>query len=140
MHALSRIHRSLHPDGVLLDVHPEPENARVEVWEQGRIRPLGGLDGEQDSREIRQARSRLEEAERRGWYVTERQRKFELLVHHRSVDEWLERRAREGATSIIPEGMLETARHLLARGADELVIRERVRAAVLRRGADLPSA
>jgi hypothetical protein len=118
---------------VLLDVHPEPENASVEVWQEGRIIPLGRLDEEQDSREIRQARASLEETERRGWFVTERQRTFETLIHHPSVDDWLERRARESATGIIPAGMLEAARHLLARGANELVIRQRVRATVLRR-------
>ena len=133
MHALSRIHRSLYPDGILLDVHPEPKNASVEVWQEGRITPLGEIDEEQDIREIRQARSKLEETERRGWFVTERRRTFETLIHYPGVDDWLERRARESATGIIPAGMLEAARHLLAEGADELVIRQRVRATVLRR-------
>lgn len=133
VHALERIHHSLRAEGVLLDVHPQPENTRVEVWQQGRVEALGQVDDEEDIRDIRQARARLSVAERRGWFITERRRTFEMLDHYPSVDDWLERRAWEGAASIIPEGMLDSIRHLLATGGGEIIKREPIRASLLRR-------
>lgn len=134
VHALERIHHSLRAEGVMLDVHPQPRNTRVEVWQEGRVESLGQLDDEEeDIRDIRQARARLSLVERRGWFLTERRRTFEMLEHYPTVEDWLERRAWEGATSIIPEGMLDSIRNLLAAGGGELVKREPVRASLLRR-------
>jgi len=139
VHALGRIHRSLRVGGVLLDVHSEPENAWVEIWQEGRVNPLGQLDEEQDNQEIRLARAELDLVEERGCFVTERRRTFERLAHYQSVDAWLERRAREAATSIIPDAVLDSARRLLAAGSGELVIRGWFRASVLRRSAEHPN-
>ena len=133
VHALERIHHSLQAEGVLLDVHPQPENTRVEVWQEGRVESLGHIDDDEDIRDIRQARARLSLVERRGWFITKRRRTFDLLEHYPTVEDWLERRAREGGTSIIPEGMLDSARHLLAVGGGEIVKREPIRASLLRR-------
>lgn len=133
VHALKKIHDSLRPTGVMLDIHPQPENTRVEVWQEGRVESLGPIDDEDDIRDIRQARSRLNLVERRGWFITQRRRTFDLLEHYPTVESWLERRAWEGGTSIIPEGMLDSIHHLLASGGGEIVKREPIRASLLRR-------
>lgn len=133
MHALSRIHHALRAAGSLLDVHPQPENVGLEVRQEGRVVFLGQLDGAEDIRDVRQARTRLGLVERRGWFVTERQMIFDMLEHYTSVRDWLERRAREGDTSIISEAVLHSAHQLMAHGRGELVIRNQVRASLLRR-------
>lgn len=133
MHALERIHLSLRAEGVMLDIHPQPENIRIEVWQEGKVEPLGPIDDEEDIRDIRQARARLSLVERRGWFITERRKTFDLLEHYPTVEDWLERRVLEGATSIIPEGLLDSARHLLTTGGGELIKREPIRASLLRR-------
>jgi hypothetical protein len=137
VHALEKIHHSLRAEGVMLDIHPQPENTRVEVWQEGRIESLGPIDDKEDIRDIRQARARLSVVERRGRFITERRRTFDLLEHYPTVEDWLERRASEGGTSTIPEGMLDSARHLLTAGSGELIKREPIRASLLRR---LPAA
>lgn len=133
VHALKKVRESLRVGGVLLDIHPQPENIRVEVWQEGRVESLGPLDDQDDIRDIRQARAQLSLVERRGWFITERRRTFDLLEHYLTVEVWLERRAEEGSTSIIPEGMIDSIRHLLGAGGGEIVKREPIRASLLRR-------
>jgi hypothetical protein len=133
VHALETIHHSLRADGVMLDIHPQPKNIRMEVWQEGRVESLGPLDNEDDIRDIRQARARLSLVERQGLFITERRKTFDLLEHYPTVEDWLERRAWEGETSVIPEGMLDSIRHLLTAGGGELIKREPIRASLLRR-------
>ena len=133
MHALGRIHRSLTDHGVLLDLHPEPKNSRAEVEREGRFEVVGEWDQEEDIRDIRLARAQLDLVEGRGAFVTERQMGFDLLEHYRSVEDWLERRTAQGSTGVIQDELLDTARHLLANGGGELMIREAIRASLLRR-------
>ncbi|MGH8923835.1 MAG: hypothetical protein ACRDWA_04195 [Acidimicrobiia bacterium] len=133
MHALGRIHRSLRSEGVLLDLHPQPENAGVEVWQGGRVERLGHTDQEGDIREILEARARLDLAERDGWYVTKGRRFFDSLSHFPSAEDWLEYQAREGYTGVVSEELLASARDLLATGGGEFVVREPIRASLLNR-------
>ena len=144
MHALRRIHRSLRPEGVLLDLHPQPEHAGVEVWQGGRIERLGNVGQEEDIRDILEARDRLDLVEEEGWYVTERRRFFDLLSHFGSTEDWLEYQEREGYTGVVTEELLASANRLLANGKGEFVVREPIRASQLKRlprpGRDDPSA
>ena len=133
MHALGRIHRSLTDHGVLLDLHPEPKNSRAEVEREGRFEVVGEWDQEEDIRDIRLARAQLDLVEGRGAFVTERQMGFDLLEHYRSVEDWLERRTAQGSTGVIQDELLDKARHLLATEGSELIIREPIRASLLRR-------
>ena len=73
MHALSRIHKCLKPDGVLLDVHPQPLNSQIEIWQDGRIHHLGEVDQHEDHLEIEAARAHLWSFEQGGLFVTEQQ-------------------------------------------------------------------
>ena len=133
MHALGRIHRSLTDNGVLLDLHPEPKNSRAEVGREGQVEVVGEWDQEEDIRDIRLAREQLDLVETRGAFVTERQTGFDILEHCLSVEDWLERRTEQGETGVIQDELLDRARHLLATEGSELIIREPIRASLLRR-------
>jgi len=143
VHALRRIHRSLRPEGVLLDLHPQPQHAEVEVWQGGRVERLGHVGQEEDIRDILEARDRLDLVEGEGWYITERRRFFDLLSHFPSAKDWLEYQAREGYTGVVSEELLASANRLLATGDGEFVVREPIRASLLKRlprpGSDDPS-
>ncbi len=133
MDALSRIHSSLRASGVLLDLHPQPENSRLEIWQGNRISPLGEIDQQQEIQEIEYAESRLAELEERGLYATDSQRFFDLLEHHPSVESWLQRWAEEGWQFAVDDEVLKSARELLQAGGGDLVIREPIRATRLNR-------
>ena len=133
VHALRQIHQSLTPGGVLLDVHPEPVNSRIEVWQGDRVHELGEIDQCEDHEEIEDARSRLDLLVDQGLFGPEASDYFELREHHDSVGGWKETWAREGYRLVAPPGMFESAEDLLSTGGGELVIREQVRAARLRR-------
>jgi len=105
----------------------------VEVWQGGRVDRLGYLDQEDDIQDILEARARLDLVEGDGWYVTERRRFFDLLAHFPSADDWLEYQAREGYGGEAPAELLASANRLLATGGGELVVREPIRASVLKR-------
>jgi hypothetical protein len=132
VHALRRIHHCLRAEGVLLDLHPEPENSGVEIWQDGRVDLLGYLDEEEDSADVLDARARLNQVEGEGWYVTERRRHFDLVGQFPSVEEWQEFQAQEGYTSGISEELLDSVRRRLAAGDAELIIREPIRASLLK--------
>jgi hypothetical protein len=133
VHALRRIHRSLRSEGVLLDLHPQPEAAGVEVWKGGRVDRLGHVDQEDDIRDILEARARMDQVEGDGCFVTERRKSFDLLAHFPSAEDWLEYQAREGYNGEVSAELIATANRLLATGGAELVVREPIRASVLRR-------
>lgn len=131
--ALSRIHRLLRPGGVLVDLHPQPTNSAVEVWQESRITQLGHIGSEDDVRDIMEARHSLDRVERDGWYSTERRRVFDLLFHFPGVDDWLTYMAEKEPEIELPEELVSQARRLLSADEGELVIREPVRASGLRR-------
>jgi hypothetical protein len=133
VHALRRIHRSLRPEGVLLDLHPQPEHAGVEVWQEGRVESLGHVSQEEDIRDILAARDRLDLVEGEGWFITERRRVFDLLSHFPSAEDWLEYQELEGYAGVVSEKLLASANRLLATGNGEFVIREPIRASLLKR-------
>jgi len=133
VHALNRIHKSLKPDGLLLDLQPQPKNSRVEIWQDGRIHRLGEIDQREDHLEIEAAMEHLLSFEQVGLFAAERQAFFELLEHHPSVESWQEKWAEEGYRLIAEPELLDSAHQLLRAAGGELVIREPVRAALLRR-------
>ena len=133
VHALRKIHRSLADPGVLLDLHPEPMNSRAEVARESRFELLGELEEAEDIRDIRLARAQLDLVEGQGYFLTERQVQFDMVEHFPSVEDWLEWRTEQCATGVIQQELLDTARRLLARGGTEIIIREPIRASLMRR-------
>ena len=133
VHALRRIHRSLTDRGSLLDLHPQPKNSTAEVWWEGRVEAVGEWDEEEDIQAIRLGRAQLALIESEGLFVTERQMEFDLLEHYPSADDWLDHRIEEGATGFIPNELLDKVQRLLTPAGSELIIREPIRASLLRR-------
>jgi hypothetical protein len=105
----------------------------VEVWQRGRVERLGHVGQEEDIRDILEARDRLDLVEGEGWYITERRRFVDLLSHFPSAQDWLEYQEREGYTGVVSEELLASANRLLATGNGEFVVREPIRASLLKR-------
>lgn len=133
MDALRRIHKCLKPDGVLLDVHPQPQNSQIEIWQDGLTHHLGEIDQREDHVEIEAARAHLWSFEQGGLFATEKQGFFELLEHHPTVESWQEKWVEDGYRLVAEPELLGSANELLRSGGGELVIREPVRATSLRR-------
>ncbi len=133
MNVLRQIHKTLRPRGLLLDIHPQPENPRVEIERAGRSIRVGTIDWTQDSKEIREARKRLETIRREGLFRLERRRFFDLRAYHESVDSWLEYRREKACSSVVSSSVLRAARRELRSGGGRVVVIERVRASALRR-------
>jgi hypothetical protein len=133
VHALRRLHQSLREHGVLLDIHPQPEDNRLEVWHGDQVTIIGDIDQRQDIREVLEARAILDTLESDGLFNTLERRFFDLLEHYPNVDEWLDRWRRKGWTFDVPDELLETARELVAHDKARLIIRERVRVSTLKR-------
>lgn len=133
MHALGRIHECLKTDGVLLDIHPQPRNSRIEVWQNGHIYRLGEIDQHEDHEEIEAARKHLKTVVKDGRFIKVKRYVFELLEHHPSVESWQEMWAADGYRLVAEKELLDTARDLLNTNGGELVVRGPVRATSLRR-------
>lgn len=133
MHALKQIHQSLRPDGVLLDLHPQPDQPSIEIWQNGFIEHLGHIEYDEDIADILNARACLHQVEKDGWYVTERREFFELVSHFSSVDDWQAHEWWEGYHTRVPEELLAAARRQLGAGGGEFIVREPVRASLLTR-------
>jgi hypothetical protein len=133
VHVLLQLHRSLRPNGFLLDVHPLPRHPLVEVRRGGRRLPLGALDDTVGIRNIRAARGRLRAVLREGSFRVEARRWFDQFMHFGSVEAWLRRREERDSTSLIPPGLLDRAEAEMRRPGSTLVIQQRVGATRLRK-------
>ena len=132
VHALRQIHRWLRPSGALLDLHPQPKHAGLEVWQNGQVTQLGHTANEEDIADILEARARLHQVEEDGWYTTEDQRVFDMVSHFPTPDDWLEYWEREGYTAVVSPELLDSARDLISRRGGEFIVREPIRASLLK--------
>jgi len=133
VHALRRIHECLATDGTLLDVHPQPENSQIEVWQNGEIHRLGVIDQTEDHEEIEAARAHLRSVERDGLFARDHRAFFDLTEHHPTVESWHQRWAENDYRLIATPKLLRSANDLLSSAGGELVIREPVSATTFRR-------
>ena len=133
MHVLKRIHHWLRPDGVLLDLHPEPEPPLVAVIVSGlQKQALGTIDNAAVIANIHCAREALKSVIDAGWFALDRTVVFDFLLHFPTVDDWLRHRQERRATSVVDQLIIERARELLSTSAGaELVVSERMRASRL---------
>lgn len=128
MHVLHRVHRWLRPGGRMLDIHPEPEDARVEIRDGDRLTFVGAYARPVIYQNIHAARDALAGPVGRGLFIRERSVTFEVLYHFGSVDAWLAYRTERGTTTEIEPALLARARAMLTDTAGELLIREQMRA------------
>ena len=128
MNVLHRVHRWLRPDGRMLDIHPEPEDASVEVRDGPRLTFVGPYQRPHIYQNIHAARAALAGMVEQGLFARERSIVFEVLYHFETVDQWLAYRVERGTSTEVDPGLLERARDVLAETSGELLIREQMRA------------
>jgi hypothetical protein len=117
----------------VLDIHPEPEDARVEVQVGTRLTFVGPYQRPAIYQNIHAARAALAELVGDGKFVRERSVRFEVLYHFASVDAWLAYRVERGTSTEVDPALLAHARGILTDTAGELLIREQMRATRYRR-------
>jgi len=117
----------------VLDLHPEPEDARVEVRDGHRLTFVGLYQRPGIYENIHAARGALAGLVGEGWFARERSIEFEVLYHFDSVDQWLAYRVERGTSTKVDAALLVRARGVLAETPGELLIREQMRATRYRR-------
>ena len=116
-----------------MDIHPRPDHSRVEVRVAGKFIELGHLDESSLIQSIDAAHLTLASAVRDGYFVYEEMEPFDFLYHFDSVDACESLLAEEWPEVELDPAIASRARELLANGDGELLIREPVLAACLRR-------
>ena len=118
----------------MLDIHPRPEHSRVEVRVDGKSTEFGKLDESSLIQSINAVHLTLASAIWDGFFVHEETRHFEFLYHFDSVDACESFLAEEWYEDFqVDPALMSHARELLANKEGELVIKEPVQAARLRR-------
>ena len=91
MHALQEIHRTLKPNGILIDMRPVEQNWAVEIVTAAEQKTAGWLtdmpDGIADDAAAFRA---IAEAESRGWFVKEREEEFSFFYYFDTPSEMKE--------------------------------------------------
>lgn len=118
---------------MLLDIHPEPEWPDLEVHRNGQVSVVGQLDTSSNAAKVLVARVLRSSVVEEGRFALERTREFEFLYHFSSVDDWLSYMADRWDDAVINPSLVTRARDLLREAPGEVIIRERVHAARLRR-------
>ena len=132
--ALRNVHRSLRPDGLLLDVHPQPQPSLIEVLTGTHTADLGQLEYSPSFiRTMSNADEALASLDRDGTFRNEREEEFLLRHHFESLAEWQDYMAKEAQYYLPPDAtVIETIGQELATAGAELVLREWVRASRFR--------
>lgn len=133
MNALGTLHTTLRPNGLLLDIHPEPVQRYIEIHEQGRPRTLGQVNIPSQNSKVMAARAALQTVVDAGQFARERELIFEFLYHFDSLDAWLDYMTEPASDAHIDADMIVRGREQLRPGVGELCMRRRIRAALLRR-------
>jgi hypothetical protein len=126
VHVLKRVHHWLRPGGRVVDIHPEPEDARVEVRDGTGLTFVGPYARPVIYENIYRARDTLARLVGEGLFTRERSAVFEVLYHFESVDAWLSYRLERGTSTEVDPTLLAHAREVLAGTSGELLIREQM--------------
>jgi hypothetical protein len=86
VHALEEIHRLLKSDGILIDIHPEPEGPIYKVFQGERIL-FSERKRETCSEDVLQAENALEISIQNNLYSVDQQGEFDFLIYASSVKE-----------------------------------------------------
>ncbi len=131
VHALEKIYRLLKPDGYLIDIHPTPEPAAIDVRLGSKLTSAGWIDEVTDYAEYEWADEALKHVTDAGLFALERDGTFEFVWHAESVadllaylaEDWTDARI-DPVTAMRVEEMLQTPEH-----DKELLVREAIRIA-----------
>jgi SAM-dependent methyltransferase len=86
VHALEEIHRLLKPDGILIDIHPEPEGPIYKVF-QGDRTLFSERKRATCSEDVLQAENALAISIQNNLYSVDQQGEFDFLIYASSVKE-----------------------------------------------------
>ena len=118
----------------MLDIHPQPYNSHIEVHFSGRRVDVGHLDESSFIDDIHAARRVLASTVEQGLFLEEAQTEFEFLHRFDSVEEWTQyMETHEYGDPEADRPLIEATRALMLQEQGEIVMRELVRAARLRR-------
>ena len=133
--ALWKIHRSLGPGGLLLDVHPQPRPTRIEVRTSAGSASVGSLDYSSDLvQTISAANQALASLGREGAFVNEQNVEFEVLHHLDSIADWQTYMTTEAQYYVPPDrALIELIEGLLEGKRGEIILGEFVEATRFRR-------
>ena len=134
VHALEKVQRLLASGGLLIDIHPTPEPASIEVRVGAQTMPAGWLQETDDYVEYEHADAALAQVVRSRWFALERQDTFEFVTHAGSItelrefltDNWEDARVDEITAARVDELMSTPERD------KEVILRESVRIARFR--------
>jgi hypothetical protein len=132
--ALDSAHTALRPDGLLLDIHPEPEHAWVEAHTGGRVVRLGQIDDPFRNNTVQAARAVLRDAVHASQFIEERSTRFVFVYHFDSVETWLTYMKESWSTARIDEDVIARCRAALDAASGEICVLRAVRATRYRRG------
>ena len=134
VHALEKVHRLIKPDGKLIDIHPTPEPASIEVRLGERIIPAGWLRETDDYVEYELADTALANVVKRRLFILEREGAFTFVSHAHTLAELREYLADEWQDAIIDDLTAMRAEELLGtfERDKEVILRESIRIAQYR--------
>jgi hypothetical protein len=91
VHALEVIHRTLVPEGILIDLRPLTDHWPVEVVSGGVRKEVGRVTDLPSGQATDEAANRtIEEASRQGWFVRESEITFPLYYYWQTPGEMVE--------------------------------------------------
>ena len=131
--ALEKAHQGLRPQGVALDINPRPTPSQVEVRVSGRFLQVGYLDESRLFSRINAARREVASMIWDGYFEFHDVKTFDVLYHFDSVEECTSFLAQEWVDASIDRETVSRAQDLLAGVKGQMVIREPMWAAVLKR-------
>ena len=133
--ALRKLHRTLRPGGVLLDIHPRAMPSTIEVRGRDGPTPLGQIEfSPRFNTAISNAEQALASTEAEGLFAGEQQAEFPVLYHFDSALQWLDYLTSQAAYYVPPdEAVVEAVRGAMAMLDAEMLMSESVRATRFRR-------
>ena len=94
VHALSEIHRTLKPNGLLLDLRPVEDNWTVEIPSSSGLKVAGRLtDVPIGKADDEAAFAAMKDVESRGWFVREQEEEFAFFYYWDTpseMKEWID--------------------------------------------------
>jgi hypothetical protein len=128
VHALETVHSLIKPGGLLLDIHPGPDKAWVEVRVNGKDYFLDVVEETDNYIEYQQANEALAEIVKRGLFSVEETGKFIFIIHAGSMDEMREFLSSNWKDAILNDSLDGKAREYFSKAAEsfEILIREEI--------------
>ncbi len=135
VHALEKIYRLIRPNGQLIDIHPSPEPASIEIRLRDRIFPAGWLHETDDYIEYELADHALASVVDSGLFALEQHGSFSFVWYAGTLEELRTYLAEEWKDAIIDDVTFVRAEELMSNieRDKEVILRETVNIARFRR-------